>query len=51
MGKVFRRRNPGGGIDVRRAILAAGGVRMDAVVYVMRLIVLVMAILSVFGLR
>ena len=51
MGKMFRRRNLDENVDVRREVLAYGGFRMDAVIYLVGLVVIVMAILSFFGLR
>lgn len=51
MGKMFRQRNLVYVLDVRRAILDAWRLRMDAIVYLVGLVVIVMAILSFFGLR
>jgi hypothetical protein len=48
---MFRRRNLDYRVDVRRAVLVAWRLRMDAVIYLVGLVVIVMAILSFFGLR
>jgi hypothetical protein len=38
-------------LDVRREVLVSWRLRMDAVIYLVGLVVIVMAILSFFGLR
>ena len=48
---MFRRRNLDEYVDVRREALVQGRLRMDAVIYLVGLVVVVMAILSFFGLR
>ncbi len=51
MGKLFRRRNLDENADVRREALIVRRLHMDAVIYLVGLVVIVMAILSFFGLR
>jgi len=48
---MFRRRNLDKNVDVRREALVSWRLRMDAVIYLVGLVVVVMAILSFFGLR
>jgi hypothetical protein len=51
VGKMFRRRNLDQNVDVRREVLVSWRLLMDAVIYLVGLVVIVMAILSFFGLR
>ena len=48
---MFRRRNLDENADVTRKALDSWRLRMDAVIYLVGLVVVVMAILSFFGLR
>jgi len=48
---MFRRRNLDQNVDVRREVLVSWRLLMDAVIYLVGLVVIVMAILSFFGLR
>jgi len=51
VGKMFPRRNLGKMTNVTREFYDTRRPRMDAVIYIVGLIVIVMAILSFFGLR
>jgi hypothetical protein len=51
VGKLFRRRNLDENADVGREALIVRRLHMDAVIYLVGLVVIVMAILSFFGLR
>jgi hypothetical protein len=48
---MFRRRNLDENADVTREALISRRLHMDAIIYLVGLVVIVMAILSFFGLR
>jgi hypothetical protein len=51
VGKTFRRRNLRGIVGVKREARVSAEIAMDAIIYLVGLVVVVMAILSFFGLH